>query len=236
MNLLIRKLEAFAEFDDDDRRALTGLCVRSERMRAGRSLIREGDRPDHVRVLLDGWACRHKDLPDGERQIVAVMLPGDICDVQIFILKEMDHCISLLSEAEVALIPKDEMQGIMDAHPHIARAFWWSTLVDEAILREWLVNIGTRDATRGVAHLFIEMWLRLRQVGLADGNSFFMPLTQVQLAETFALTTVHINRTLQLLRSDGLIKLEGKRLTILDVKRLAALASFTSNYLHLDRR
>jgi CRP-like cAMP-binding protein len=142
----------------------------------------------------------------------------------------------LLSRATVAVIPKKRMLEVMNDHPRIQRALWWATLVDEAILREWLVNIGQRDAYERVAHLFCELWARLSAVGLAAEDHFTLPLTQEELGDTVGLTAVHVNRTLQRMRAEGLIEFHRKQLTIRDPRRLMDAAGFEPNYLHLERR
>lgn len=203
---------------------------------AGVDLIEEGDRPDDVIYLIEGWAARYKILPNGKRQIMAYLIPGHLCDIHIFILRSMDHSIGLLSDARVARIPKHDVLSLIDQSPKIARALWWATLVDEATLRAWLVNIGQRNAFEAIAHLFCELWVRLEQVGLADGYSYELPLTQEQLGDTIGLTPVHVNRTLQRMRDERLISLRSGHLVILDIDRLRKIASFEPNYLHLVPR
>ena len=175
-------------------------------------------------------------VPDGGRQILAYLVPGDLCDIHNFVLKTMDHAIGLLSPAKVAFIAPDAMLEIMERHPRVARALWWATLVDEAVLREWLVNLGQREAYERVAHLLAEMWLRLRAVGLAEGDSFRLPLTQRELGDTTGLTPVSVNRALQRLRAEGLITLEQKELVIHDTQALLNVSDFEPNYLHLNQR
>jgi len=235
-NPLARKLSSFVDLSPDDCRHLDDLCTDTRTWGAGGTLIREGERPEVVFLLLDGWACRYKLLPDGSRQIMAYLIPGDLCDIHIFILKAMDHSIGLLSEANVAAISKAAMQRTLEERPAIARALFWSTLVDEATLREWLVNMGQRDAYARLAHLFCEMWLRMKQIGLTHGNSFTLPLTQEELGDTMGLTSVHVNRVLQRLRAEGLLSLARGQMTLHDIDRLREIAGFDPNYLHLDRR
>jgi CRP-like cAMP-binding protein len=212
------------------------LCAETRTVPAGADLIREGDRPSTIFALLDGWGFRYKLLRNGKRQILAYLIPGDLCDIHALVVKRMDHAIGLLDTATVATIGPERMLDVIRRHPTVERALWWASLVDEAILREWLVNLGQRDAYERISHLFCEMWLRLRAVGLADGGQrFSLPLTQTELAETVALTSVSVNRALQRLRAEGLITLDQKHLTIHDPKRLAAISGFEPNYLHLDR-
>lgn len=235
-NPLIRKLDAFVRLSDDEKKALDALCGRTVVRRAGEDLIREGDRPEDVILLLEGWAFRYKLLPDGGRQIMAYLIPGDLCDIHIFILKEMDHSIGLLSDSTIGLIPEKAMVELLDTYPRLSRALFWSTLVDEATLREWLANTLRREPFERVAHLLAEMWVRMKAVGLVQGETFDLPLTQTELGDTIGLNSVTVNRVLQRLRAEELITLKGERLSILDANRLLAVSDFNPNYLHLDPR
>ena len=230
------KLQTVTDLGEDDRAALEAICADARELGARRNIIREGDRPDHVHLMVDGWAARYKLLPDGERQITAFLLPGDFCDVHVTILGEMDHSISTLTRARVAFVPRETMDRLAD-RPNLAKALWWATLVDEAVLRSWIVNVGRRDAFAAIGHLICELYARMRNVGLADGHHFEMPLTQEEIADALGLTPVHVNRVLQRLRSERLISLKRSSLTILDYPRLEQEAGFSANYLHLrDRR
>ncbi|MEO7365449.1 MAG: Crp/Fnr family transcriptional regulator [Sphingomicrobium sp.] len=166
---------------------------------------------------------------------MAYLLPGDLCDIQIFLFEKMDHSIGLLSDAEVVKIPATEILDLMDRFPRIERALMWATLVDEATLREWLLNVGQRSALQRVSHLISELCVRLAVVGLVDmAGAFTLPLTQTELADTTGMTTVHTNRTLQRLRKDNLIATGHGRLTILDPQGLAEIGGFNPAYLHTD--
>jgi CRP-like cAMP-binding protein len=235
MNLLTRKLEAFGSLPDADKRLLDDVIQPAQPVGARMDLIREGDAPSQVNLILEGFACRYKTIPDGTRQIMAYLVPGDFCDLHVFILKAMDHTIATLSPCTVVKIPRAQILELME-RPALARAFWWAALVDEATLREWLVNIGARPAEHRVAHLLCELLLRLETVGLTNGDTYELPITQTELADTVSLTNVHVNRVLQRLRWDGLITLKSKHLVILDVARLKAFSGFNPNYLHLSDR
>lgn len=234
-NPLVNKFSGFADLTEEDRIALDGMVVDSVRRRSHTDLIVEGDRPSHVILMLEGWAYRYKVLADGNRQIMAYLLPGDLCDPHIFILEKMDHSIGLLTEAKVAFIPKDTVVGLTDCCPRIAHAFWWSALVDEAVLRHWLLNLGQRNAYDRIAHLFCELWDRLSQIGLRCGNQVEFPLTQEDLGDTMGLTNVHTNRMIRQMREDGLIEINQKTLRILDIERLRSVAEYDPAYLHLKR-
>jgi CRP-like cAMP-binding protein len=234
MNSLIRKLSTYIDLPQADQRALEELSQTQQHVAAHTDLIREGASPDGVYLILTGWACRYKVLPDGERQIMAYFISGDLCDQRIFLLKRMDHSIGTITSATVAVIPAETMIDLTDRHPRIAQALWWNTLVDEAITREWVVNVGQRKALERVAHLICEMFVRVRAVGLSEGTSFDFPVTQTDLADTVGLTLVHTNRMLQDLRAKGLIAWTRHRLTILDFDRLVDLSMFNPQYLHLE--
>jgi CRP-like cAMP-binding protein len=232
----ILKLEHGAELSDEDRRVLEHAVGRVRHFGSRTDLIREGDRPEDVHVILEGFACRYKVLPDGGRQIMAYLIPGDFCDLHVSILDEMDHTIGTLTACKVALLPRTTVMNLTTAHLAIARALWWATLVDEGILREWLVSMGRRPAGKRLAHLFCELLLRLQAVGRATENSFELAMTQNQLANTLGMTEVHLNRMVHQLRSDGLIRLKGRTIVIPDVGKLMAFAEFNPNYLHLKKR
>jgi CRP-like cAMP-binding protein len=232
---LIAKLGRFVPLNDQEREALLHVSRKARLLRRGTDLISEGDKPTSVFLLLEGWAYRYKSMVNGGRQIMAYLLPGDLCDVQIFLFEEMDHSIGLLSDALVAKIPASEVLDLMDRFPRIERALMWATLVDEATLREWLLNVGQRDALQRLAHLFCELCVRLSVVNLVDeSETFSFPLTQAELADTTGMTTVHVNRSLQRLRKEGLIVTKSGKLTIVDFKRLAEISGFNSTYLHID--
>jgi CRP-like cAMP-binding protein len=232
---LVTKLETLAGLADEDREALTALCEDPREMGPRRSVIREGERPDHVHLMVEGWAARYKLLSDGARQITAFLIPGDFCDLHVTILGEMDHSITTLTRAKVAYIPRSKMDAVTE-RPKLAKAFWWATLVDEAVLRAWIVNVGRRDAFEAIGHLMCELYVRMKNVGLADNHCYQWPLTQEELGDALGLTPVHVNRVLQRMRADELISFKAGLLTIHDYRRLEAASGFNPNYLHIAGR
>jgi CRP-like cAMP-binding protein len=233
-NPLLRKLSNFAALSEEESTAVIDSCRDVRDVGAREDVISQGDRTGGVKLLLDGFACRYKTLEDGRRQIVAYFVPGDLCDLRVFILKRMDHSIGAIAPSRVATIAPENVLKLMHTHPALTRALWWSTLVEEAIAREWIVNVGQRNALERTAHLFCELLYRFRAVGLNQGLSCTLPLTQVELAETLGLSSVHVNRTLQELRRQKLIALDDGRLTIQNLQALEELAFFNPDYLHLD--
>ncbi len=235
-NPLIRKLERGAALTHKDRSLLQKACERTRQVGSRQDIIREGERPEKVHLVLAGFACRYKTLEDGSRQNMALLVPGDFCDLHVAILGQMDHSIATLSACTIVDIPRATILDLTENHPGITRALWWCTLVDEATLREWLLSMGQREAGQQMAHLVCELLLRLQSVGLADKNGYDLPITQVELGETLGISSVHVNRVLQALREAGLIEWKGQRLTIPDIDRLKAFCGFTANYLHLQAR
>jgi CRP-like cAMP-binding protein len=233
-NPLLRKLANFTELSDEEKTAVDECCGDVRFFAAGEDVISQGDRTGGVKLLLEGFACRYKVLEDGRRQVVAYFVPGDLCDLRVFILKRMDHSIGAVSASKVATLSPENVLRLTHSYPTLTRALWWSTLVEEAIAREWIVNVGQRNALERMAHLFCELLFRFRAVGLNQGMSCTLPLTQVELAETLGLSSVHVNRTLQELRRRKLITLENGVLTIQDLDALKEISLFNPDYLHLD--
>jgi CRP-like cAMP-binding protein len=235
-NPLIQKLEHFVRLSSGDRKMLSHAA--SERVRvfgARVDVVREGDKPGDVHLILSGWACRYKQLEDGRRQVVSFFLPGDMCDLNVFILREMDHSIGTITPVTVADLSRDFFDRIGSGYPRIATALWWETLVNASIQREWTMNLGQRTALERMAHLFCEIFFRMRLAGLADGDVCEFPLTQGDLADATGLSKVHVNRMLQELRAAKLIILRGKSLVVPEIDRLMDAALFNGNYLHMER-
>ena len=232
-NPLILKLESLATLSDDDRAVLQRVSAKPQVVPAGTNLVREGDAPAGVFLVMDGMAFRHKLRRNGSRQIMAYLLPGDLCDLDVALLRRMDHTITTFTACRVVRLAPETVADLLGNHPRIARVLRKAQLVDEATLREWLVNVGRRSADERIAHLLCELLLRLRAVGRTAGDGYALPITREDLADTTGLTSVHVNRMLGSLQDRGLIELSERRLQILDLAGLEALAEFKPNYLHL---
>jgi CRP-like cAMP-binding protein len=235
VDVLLQKLGQWTEFSVADRAAIVRLADPNGERRVSRheQIIREGDSPKKVFLILEGWAFRYKTLADGKRQIVALLLPGDLCDIDVFILERMDHSIQMACDGLVTEIRVSDMLQIVEQRPAVARALWWATLVDEAILREWLANIGAREAFARVAHLFCELFTRATAVGLVQDDQVRVPLTQENIGDLLGLTPVHINRMLRQLRERALMTFDRYNLTVLDFAGLKQAAQFDGGYLHV---
>jgi CRP-like cAMP-binding protein len=232
-NPLTRKLSHFAPLSLSDRQLLDLLAAPDQHVAGDVDIVAEGEVPRSVFLLKEGLAMRYRNLPDGGRQIMTFLIPGDLCDMHVFLLKEMDHSIGTLTPVHVAPISRERIMGLFGAHPRISAALWWSSLQEEAMLRERIVSLGRRDAQGRVAYLLCELLWRHAAVGLARGEGFKLPLTQTELGDTLGLTPVHVNRVLKAFRQRGLISMDKGMLSLLNVDALQAVAGFNKDYLHL---
>lgn len=232
--LLIRKLESIGHLTDRERRGVADLTMVTRELASGREIVPDGSTPAHCCLLIEGWACRYKTLQDGQRQILSFHIPGDIPDLQSLHLKVMDHSLTSVTDCTAAFIPHEHIRTLVAEHPGLGGLLWRDTLIDAAIFREWMVNIGRRTALERAAHLFCEMYVRMTAIALAGESKFPLPLTQADLSDALGISAVHTNRTLQHMRSLGLISLRSRELHILDWDGLKALAGFDPTYLHLN--
>lgn len=233
---MIRKLEHYTRLSAEDRAAILRLSgERVQRFRPKDDIVREGEDPRVVRLVTEGWACRYKYLEDGRRQVLGLFLPGDICDLNVFILSEMDHFIGAITPVTVAMITRETFEEVTLAQPRLLQALWWESLVNTAIQREWLMNLGSRTAFERITHLLCEVYLRLRAAGRVQGLSCEFPLTQTMVADITGLSTVHVSRTFQAVREEGLVEIRDRVLTIRNLDALMAASLYNPGYLHLGR-
>jgi CRP-like cAMP-binding protein len=235
IDIHLRKLRKRDEISAAEEAAIRDAVADIRQVPADKTLIRSGQELNVSTLLLEGWMARAKDLSSGQRQITELHVAGDFVDLHSFSLKRLEHDILTLTSCTVAIIPHEALKAITEKHPHLTRVYWFLTNLDAAIHRERMLSLGARSAIGRIAHLFCELYARLEIVGLTQGRSYELPLTQMELSECHGLTSVHVNRTLQELRRRGVIQLEGGRLEILDLEQLQSIAEFEPAYLYLDR-
>lgn len=231
-NRFVEKLQGFGQLTTEDIAVLVGATTQFRKVGAKHDLIREGDRPGPVFVMLEGWACRYKILPSGTRQVLAYLMPGDSCDLHAGLLAEMDHSIQSITPASFASIGRQEMDSILEDHPRIAKAIYVAQLVDEGIMRAWITSMGRRASIERVAHLMCELYIRACNIGLTTGPSFALPLSQLLLADSLGMTPVHLNRVLKELRSKGAMTIKRGSVVLSNLPILIQIAGFDENYLH----
>jgi CRP-like cAMP-binding protein len=232
---LLRKLESRALLNDEDRAAVLALPYRRQTVEREAYFVREGERPERSCLLLEGFAFRQKLTSEGTRQIISLHIAGDFVDLQGVMLNLSDHNVQALTRCELAIVARADIRALACDRPTVGQAMWTDTLIDASIFREWVVNVGRRDALTRVAHLLCEVARRMEAAGLADRLRYEMPMTQEQLADATGLTPVHVNRMLRDLDRSGLIVRTNRTIQIRDWERLVEIADFNENYLHLDQ-
>lgn len=230
---LVSKLESIFDLSAEERDAILALPVTVRSLRADQDIVRDQDRPSQCCILLEGFACRYKLVEGGKRQILSFHIPGDIPDLQSLHLKVMDHNLATLVPSKVAFIAHTTVRALIRSHPRIGDALWRDTLIDAAVFREWMVSLGRRPAYSRIAHLLCELFLRLRAVGLTDALAYNLPVTQAQIGDALGLSTVHVNRTLQQLKADGLISASKGAVVVENWAALKGAGDFDPTYLHL---
>jgi CRP-like cAMP-binding protein len=233
-NPFIRRFDYLHHLSPEEKKVLEGLCSAPVSFAADQDIVREGDQPTTSSVLIEGIVFRYQITADGKRQIMSFHIPGDVFDAQSFLLESMDHSVGALTDCKLALIPHEKLTELTEHHPRLARAFWKDTLVDAAIFREWIVNVGRRSAYQRIAHLICEIFSRLQVVGLAKDYRMLWPFTQTEIGDATGLSVVHVNRTLQELRQERLITLANPALTIHDWEGLQKAGQFDARYLHVS--
>lgn len=231
---LVEKLAYRSDLSAEDRAAIMALPFTVKTMERSQFIVRERELATHSCVILSGYAIRTKLVATGHRQIVAIHMKGEVVDLQNSLLKVADHSVQMLTSGKVAMIPRENVVQLTLERPTIGHAMWIDTLVDGSIFREWIANIGRRDARTRIAHLLCEFSLRLKSAGLGEGTRYDLPMTQEQLADATGLTPVHVNRSIKALEAEGLIHRPNPRvIAIGDWRKLAEAGDFDSNYLHM---
>lgn len=215
----------------DEEAAIRAIVPPGRRVARHSLVVREGEFLEASTLLLSGMLCRYKDLPEGKRQITQIHVAGDFADLHAFTLKRLDHNIQALTDCVIARVPHDDIRELIEEYPRIGRLYWFSTNLDASISREWELSLGQRSAAARLAALFCELHLRLGIVG-QTGATFDLGMNQSELADSLGMTAVHVNRTLKLLRDQGLVAYRRGEAEIIDLEGLKAVAEFDPNYLY----
>ncbi len=234
LEIFVRKLLSHSLLSTEVQNAMADLPYSLRRLEPGEYIMREGDCAQICPILLSGYAFRHKISKSGGRQIVALKIPGDPLDFQSLYLKAADHNLQALTVVELAIVSLSDLENLVINRPPLARAVLVDILIEASIGREWLLNIGRRDALARLAHFLCELHVRLRQMASPGLDESDIPLTQEQLADLLGLTPVHINRTLRSLETSGAVRRTGRRLRVADIEQLYTIAGFSDLYLHRD--
>jgi CRP-like cAMP-binding protein len=229
---LTRKLSATTKLDSDDIAAIEALPIDVRSLPARQVIVHDGECPNSCCLVIEGFTFRSKTTIAGKRQILSIHVPGDIPDLQSLYLEKMDHDFSTLNEATVGFISHASLRGLLRQRIRIGEALWRETLIDAAIFREWIVNVGQRPGPVRLAHLLLEMKQRLAVIGGVNGASFELPMNQQELADALGITAVHVSRVMKELRERGLVDFQRHLVVIRDEQRLRELGDFDPIYLH----
>ncbi|MBV9346666.1 MAG: Crp/Fnr family transcriptional regulator [Pseudolabrys sp.] len=235
VDALLTRLEAIAALSDKDRALLASLKIEPKQLKAGEALQPQGSRPSHSALLIQGTMARLQEMTDGARQIVSFHLPGEIPDLHSLHIERMDHTLSAVRPALVGTIAHDELRRVIAQSGHLGAVLWRETLIDAAVFRQWITNNGKRGSLAGMAHLLCELFLRAQAIGQAKNESWEMPFTQAELGEAIGITSIHANRILKQLKTEGAAAIEKSVLHIIAWDKLQAIAGFDATYLHLKR-
>jgi len=230
---LLSHLSLFGSIGNAERHALLALSGSIARLAANEDITRLGLHASTIVVVLDGVLKRFIDDAKGNRQICGLYLRGDAPGLETLQMPIADHRLSALAPSIVGLLPRSQVEAMLQQFPALQGLVWRETLVQSSMLRAWLLRNSMKDAAGQLAHLFCEWLIRARAAGIAQGNSCPLPLSQRHLAEVTGMSMVHVNRTLMVLRGANLIQLADGVLTVHRWDELAALAEFTPDYLHL---
>jgi len=233
---LLCRLEQFGRLSLAEKLAIEDAVTAVRRFAPYADICRDDSTFDGVHLVLEGFACRYHTSREGRRQITGYCVPGDLCDARMFVLNWRDHSIGALGPVEAAIFSRQSLQELTERFPGLTRGFWATTLCDESIAREWIINAGHRTALARVAHVLCELYVRLRAVGMAEPDSCDMPLTQHDLGEALALSTVHVNRTLMELRRLKLVTFQNRQVVIHDYSALQTAAGFDPAYLQSNEK
>lgn len=229
---LIKRLRLHANLTERGADAIKALPYRLSLLGAHQWLAREGDDTSHCTILVDGYIQRFRLTAHGERQISAFYVRGDPIDLDRLYLPVADDSLQAIKGSTIARIESQALRDLLGRQREIADAVITTMLVDASIFREWILNVGQRDAVRRIAHLLCELGLRMEVQGI-DVRQSPIPLTQQQIGEATGLTSVHVNRTLKQMTSKRYIGRVGALVTLPDMALLRTVAGFDDRYLHI---
>jgi CRP-like cAMP-binding protein len=227
----IRGFERFFTPTAEERDYLARLVAPSESVPARRKLMNEGRSYNRALIVKSGSLIEFKLLRNGRRQILNFRFPGEVAGIDSLAYAHVPHSVATLTDSVVAPLSIAEFETVQRRYPRLASALFLMTLREEAILHQWEVSLGRRSAFERMAHLLLEIVRRLTLMGLADGPSFRFPLTQQDLADCLGLSVPYVNRILQHMRDQDLIRLTDRQLEIIEADRLARAANFNPAYL-----
>jgi CRP-like cAMP-binding protein len=229
------RLASHSDLGDNESRAILDLPARPAQIQTNRDFVRLGERVDQACFVVTGLVGRFGQNREGGRQITAVHLPGDIANLSSVVAPEARSALQALWVSTILCVPHEALRGAARRHPAIAEAFWRESAIEAAVLAEWIVNVGRRNAKSRVAHLLCEIASRVEGLGVRVGSTIPFPATQTHIADMLGLTSVHVNRMVQKLKEDGIVAVHSRMIHVLDWERLKKVGDFDPDYLRIAK-
>src|SRR6202012_6056679 len=220
LQALIRKLREHTRLSRESQKIIETFSHEDFDLKPDEDLIRQGGKPKVSALGISGYLARYHLLPDGRRQYLSFHMEGDMPDSQALFIEKMDHAVCAIGPARVASIPHQGLLATFRRRPSVGFAIWRETLIDAAIFREAITNNSARTRPARMGHLFCELFYRARASGLAEGNTFAVPISLVQLGETLGMSIATVNRALQDLRNSRTMEFQRGVLHIRNWERL----------------
>jgi CRP-like cAMP-binding protein len=231
----LAKLVSRSRLSEAEQRAILGLPAQPHQIQTNHDFVRLGERVEHCCFVVDGLVGRFGQNREGNRQITAVHVATDMVDLHSVVAPEAASALQALAVTTILRVPHGALRDAARRHPAIAEAFWRECVIDAAVLAEWVVNLGRRDARSRLAHLLCEIACRTEGAGRRAGSSFEFPATQAHIADMLGLTPVHVNRTLQGLKKEQVVTVQSRQVHVHDWDRLVRIGDFDPDYLHIAR-
>lgn len=231
----VDKLVSRSNIGVAEQQAILALPGQPAQVQTNRDFVRLGERVSHSCFVVAGLVGRFGQNSNGLRQITAVHIPGDMVDLHSVVAPEACSALQALSVATILRVPHRALRDAAHRFPALAEAFWRECVVDAAVLSEWVVNVGRRDARSRIAHLLCEIACRAEREGDKVGFAVPFPATQTYLADMTGLTPVHVNRSLRALLKDKVVAVRSRTIHILDWDRLVEIGDFDGTYLRLAK-
>lgn len=220
----LARREAFRRFSPPELDFVSSLKKGELTVDRGATVLAEGTRNPHLYTVLSGWGFRYKLLGDGRRQIVNYTMPGDLIGLQGALMDEMQHSVEALSPMILCVFERGELMSLYRAHAELAYDVTWLASREECMLDENLLSVGRRTAIERLAYLIAFILRRAQEVGLMNGSSRPIPITQQHVADTLGLSLVHTNKTIRKLANAGLLRWRDGGCEVLDLERLEETA------------
>ena len=215
----------------DELPILVEMCSTAKPVRRRQDIITEGRRSRTLFIVLNGLLIRYRIMRDGHRQVINVIVPGDIAGNPGCFFDSALYSVRTLTNSVVVPVAVETLSSLLDSQPRLVAKLFWLFSCDTAVCAEHVVVVGRRSARERIAHFFLELLTRLQAVGLADETSFAMPFSQDVICDALGLSLAYVNRELRSLASEGLVTFSERRVTVNDVTSLSELVDFERHYL-----